>query len=513
MGPVVKAVWLGTIEYEAACCLQGRVAAARARDEIDDALLLLEHPPVITVGRGGGQGEILASTERLREAGVVVIPADRGGRATYHGPGQLVAYPILKLRDDDLFGYVRSLEEVVIRVLRDYGLSAGRDREHPGVWLDGAKIAAVGLAVREGVTRHGLALNVDPRMAHFQLLIPCGIADRGVTSMAQVLGHPVDIAEVRERFVIAFGDVFQCQVVWESRASLDGVGQPAEDQPDWLRVRVSKASEAAVGRMERLLAGLDLHTVCQEARCPNLGECFGRGTATFLILGDTCTRGCRFCAVTSGRPTLPHGDEPERVAEAAARLGLGHVVVTSVTRDDLADGGAAQFEATIRALRARLPGAILEVLIPDFGGCHAALERVLEAGPNVLNHNVETVPRLYPRVRPGADYHRSLGMLAWAKAYAPGVATKSGLMLGLGERTAEVLRVLHDLRNAGCDMLTLGQYLQPSERQLTVARYLPPEEFGWYADKANEMGFAGVASGPLVRSSHRAESLWGTITH
>jgi lipoic acid synthetase len=328
---------------------------------------------------------------------------------------------------------------------------------------------------------------------------------------------------VSQQFVAAFGQVFGCEVVWAEPGTLpldgDGAGAPGAeedggDQPRWLWRRISPESEAAVDRMTGLLDGLALHTVCQEARCPNLAECFGQGTATFLILGDRCTRGCRFCAVGHGRPALLDPGEPQRVAEAAARLGLRHAVLTSVTRDDLPDGGASHFAATVQALRRRLPAVIVEVLIPDLGGSHAALQTVLEAGPDVLNHNVETVPRLYRTVRPGADYHRSLALLARAKAMRPGLVTKSGLMLGLGERTAEVLQVLHDLRRAGCDLLTLGQYLQPGDGQLPVARYVPPDEFARYREKAEAMGFRGVASGPLVRSSHQAEALWAaSVTH
>jgi lipoic acid synthetase len=505
------------LEYEAACRLQEDLAAARAQEAIGDTLLLVQHPPVITVGRGGGWQDILAPAPLLQQEGVRVLPSDRGGRATYHGPGQLVAYPILKLPDDDLLAYLRRLEEVVIRVLVGYGLAAGRAEGHPGVWLNGNKIAAIGLAVRQGITRHGVALNVAPNMAHFRLLVPCGIADHGVTSMAHELGRAVDLDVVSRQFVAAFGQVFDCQVAWAESGTLPlnggrddapGEEEGAGSQPRWLWRRVSPESEAAVARMADLLDGLALHTVCQEARCPNLAECFGRGTATFLILGDRCTRGCRFCAVGHGRPAPPDPGEPQRVAEAAARLGLRHVVLTSVTRDDLPDGGAGHFAVAIQALRRDLPAAAVEVLIPDLKGSHAALELVLQARPDVLNHNVETVPRLYRTVRPGADYRRSLALLARAKALYPGLVTKSGLMLGLGERTAEVIQVLHDLRRVGCDLLTLGQYLQPTEHQLPVARYVSPDEFTVYGEKARAMGFRGVASGPLVRSSHRAEALW-----
>jgi lipoic acid synthetase len=497
---------LGTIDYEDAWELQQRVAAARARGGIGDALLVMQHPPVITVGRGGGGKDILAPASLLRQMGVRVVSTDRGGRATYHGPGQLVAYPILRVPDDDLHGYVRCLEEVVIRVLGVYGLAAGRVAEHPGVWINGDKIAAVGIAVCDGVTRHGLALNVAPQMAHFDLLVPCGIVDRGVTSMARELGQAVDVAKVADRFVKAFGQVFGYRLEEGDPSALASLDDSPE-QPPWLWQRISPGAESAVAGVERLLAGLRLHTVCQEARCPNVAACFGRGTAAFMILGDTCTRGCRFCAVRHGQPTPLDPDEPERVAEAAARMGLCHVVVTSVTRDDLPDGGAGQFAATVRALRRRLPEATVEVLIPDLAGCCASLEAVLDAQPDVLNHNLETVVRLYPRVRPGADYHRSLGVLAWAKARAPNIVTKSGLMLGLGERTVEVFQVLDDLRRIDCDLLTLGQYLQPTDRQLPVLRYIHPDEFEGYRDRAEALGFRGVAAGPMVRSSYRAENL------
>ena len=502
---VVSVFRLGTVEYEEACRLQEAVAAARLQRTIGDALLMLQHPPVITVGRGGGEEDILAPAPLLHQAGIRVLPTDRGGRATYHGPGQLVVYPIFMLPDGDLYDYVWRLEEVVIRVLSAYGLTAGRLAGHPGVWVNDNKIAAVGVAVRDRITRHGLALNVAPQMAHFDPLIPCGIADRGVTSMERELGQAPDLAEVTERFVQAFAEVFGCQMAEEEPAALARLSAALPGQPSWLWRRVAAEAEAAVSRMERLLADLSLHTVCQEARCPNVAECFGRGTATFMILGDVCTRGCRFCAVEHGCPAPLDPDEPERVAEATARLGLHHVIVTSVTRDDLLDGGASQFAAVVQAVRRRLPEAVVEVLIPDFNGSRAALETVLAAGPDVLNHNLETVPSFYPQVRPQADYRRSLGVLAWAKTRAPQMLTTSGLMLGLGERRAEVLRVLYDLRQARCDLLTLGQYLQPTDRQIPVARYVPlPSSPGtrtkrrrWASGASPRARWCVVPTGPM----------------
>lgn len=254
-----------------------------------------------------------------------------------------------------------------------------------------------------------------------------------------------------------------------------------------------------------LLEGLGLDTVCLSAACPNLGECFARRTATFLILGPVCTRNCRFCAVPKGTPRPVDPGEPRRVALAAAELQLRHVVITSVTRDDLPDGGAGQFAATVTAVREALPEATVEVLTPDFRGRPAALEKVMAAGPRVFNHNVETVPRLYPAARPQADYRRSLEVLRRAKEMRPGILTKSGLMVGLGEREEEVLAVLADLRSAGCDAVTIGQYLRPSKAHLPVREYLTPETFARYRARAREMGFRYVASGPLVRSSYLAE--------
>lgn len=504
MTDTLSVIRLGVVGYEEALRLQEELAAARARGSIGDILVLLEHPPVITIGRGGGEEDLLVSREFLLQQGIRVVPTDRGGRATYHGPGQLVAYPILWLPDGDLYRYVWRLEEAAIRALQVFGLRTERLEGHPGVWVNGRKIAAIGISVQNGVTRHGLALNIAPRLTHFDLFIPCGLRDRGVTSMEQELGYVPDLGEVTDQFVRAFAEVFGYQVREESPVWLWEYLGERTPQPVWLWRSISAERQDAVRRMEDMLGDLTLHTVCQEALCPNLPECFGKGTATFLILGDVCTRNCRFCAVKKGRPLPPDPEEPERVAEAAFRLRLQHVVVTSVTRDDLPDGGAGHFAATVRAIRRRLPGAGVEVLIPDFRGSLAALETVLDAGPNVVNHNMETVPRLYPLIRPQANYQRSIGILSWIKIRAPHVATKSGLMLGLGEQIAEVLRVLYDLREAGCDMLTLGQYLQPTEQQHPVVRYIPPEEFAEYREKAETMGFRRVIAGPLVRSSYQA---------
>jgi len=275
--------------------------------------------------------------------------------------------------------------------------------------------------------------------------------------------------------------------------------------PEWLRRAAPDPSILA--RMKDLLDGLQLHTVCESADCPNQGECFAHGTATFMILGDVCTRNCTFCAVKTGRPLPVDASEPEHMVEATRRLGLRHVVITSVTRDDLDDGGAAQFARCVVALRRYDPSVTVEVLIPDFQGSFPPLKVVLDSSPTILNHNVETVPRLYPEVRPQANYERSVELLMKAKAEAPQVLTKSGLMIGLGETREEVIEVMRDLREADCDFLTIGQYLQPSPQHHPVVRFVTPAEFEEYKNVGEEMGFKYVASAPFVRSSFHAAEL------
>jgi lipoyl synthase len=292
------------------------------------------------------------------------------------------------------------------------------------------------------------------------------------------------------------------------RAPSDDEGASATQKPDWLKVRLP--SEGEFFRVSDLVRSKGLHTICRSARCPNIGHCWERKTATFLILGDTCTRDCAFCAVAKGRPSPPDEGEPERVAEGVAGLGLRYAVITSVTRDDLPDGGAGHFARTIRAIRRSRPETRVEALIPDFGGDEAALETVLAAGPDILNHNLETVEDLYPKIRrPAEAYRRSLGVLAAAKR--KGARTKSGLMIGLGEGPETITRTLADLRRAGCDLLTVGQYLRPTTAHPAVERYYTPGEFTALREEALRLGFEEVVSGPLVRSSYEAERLYETV--
>jgi len=276
--------------------------------------------------------------------------------------------------------------------------------------------------------------------------------------------------------------------------------------PEWFKQKIPRAGETA--GIESLLSELKLHTVCEGAHCPNLGDCFSHGTATFMIMGEICTRNCTFCAVKKGVPTPLDPEEPQHIAEAVSHLGLGYVVITCVTRDDLADGGAAHFATTVEALHSAMPGLKVEVLVSDFRGSIESVRTVLAANPDVFSHNLETVPRLYPEVRPMADYRRSLDLLKIARELAPGIITKSGLMLGLGEAQEEVIEVMRDLRQTGCDLLTLGQYLAPSSVHHPVARFITPDEFVEYEQIGRKEGFKGVASAPLVRSSFRASELY-----
>ena len=273
-------------------------------------------------------------------------------------------------------------------------------------------------------------------------------------------------------------------------------------KPEWLKVRAPGSPSYL--RLKGIMRELNLHTVCEEAQCPNIGECWNHGTATFMILGDVCTRACAYCAVAHGRPDPLDAAEPPRVADAIARLGLSYVVITSVDRDDLPDGGASAFAATIRETRERVPECRIEVLIPDFQGSEPALTAVLDAKPDVLNHNTETVPRLYRMARSGGRYTRTLELLQRARRYAPDIPTKTGLMVGLGETRDELVDTLRDLRSVDCQVLTIGQYLRPSEAHAPMIRYYHPDEFRELKETALDLGFVHVESGPLVRSSYHA---------
>ena len=488
-------------------CLEYGEAFSRQRFLVDesisgfapDRLVFVEHPPVVTIGRSGGKEDLRVSKELLHSRGVSFFRTDRGGMATFHGPGQMIAYPIVKLKEKDLHLYLKRVLNAVATFLRSYGMVPEFKKGEPGVWVNSGKIASVGIAVQKWVTYHGVALNVNTDLEAFNMIVPCGHKEEKMTSMEQELGFSFNLAEVKKKFTEAFGKTFGYD-------NICNVQKKISKHPDWL---IHTAPDIkAIESMEKTLQKLHLATVCQSAQCPNLGECFARGTATFMILGTKCTRRCRFCAVDKGTPQKIDTEEPEHVARAVQMLGLKYAVITSVTRDDLPDGGGLQFIRTIEQIRRLCPGVGIEILIPDFRGLLQPLKQVFDARPDVLNHNIETVPRLYPFVRPIAKYRRSLGVLEYASRQ--GLKVKSGLMLGLGERKKEIIQTLKDLKFAGCMYLTIGQYLAPSKNHFPVARFVPPEEFDELAETARLIGFSGVASGPLVRSSYRAGQMFET---
>src|SRR5579884_3555117 len=510
----LRARWLGRVAYAEADALQRALHDRTA----DDYLLLLEHPHVYTLGTRADLEHVLVPPASV---GAELVRTDRGGDVTYHGPGQLVGYPIVTLPDwrdgqRDVVAYVRHVEAALVAALAGLGVDAHTERGYTGVWVGAEKIAAIGVKVARGRSRHGFALNVDPDLAMFGHIVPCGIADRGVTSLARVLGRAPEMRDVVDAVVdsfvaeLGYDGVERQDVVWREHSSdlsaftreadaggtapappsapvrllgrlaEAGVATPAPDptfrRPSWMKVKADLG--AGYRETKRIMRSLSLHTVCEEAGCPNIYECWADRTATFMILGGRCTRACGFC--------------------------LAHAVVTSVARDDVEDGGAAGFAATIRAIRARTPSTRVEVLIPDCKGDAAALRTIFDARPDVLNHNLETVARLQRAARPSAAYARSLGVLARAKD--AGLTTKSGIILGMGETADEVLGAAADLRAVGVDILTLGQYLRPSARHLPVVRWWTPEEFESLRDGALALGFAHVEAGPLVRSSYHARA-------
>jgi len=534
---VFRVRWLGRVPYREAHALQ-RALHDRGTD---DHLLLLEHPHVFTLGVRGDAAHVLVDPA---EVGADLVRTDRGGDVTYHGPGQLVGYPVVNvpMAPGSVPSHVHGIEQVVIDTLADLGVAAGRLAGYPGVWVDAEgpdprKICAIGVRVTRGRSMHGLALNVHPDLAWFDHIVPCGISDKAVTSLAD-LGVDVAMADVVDALVghaarrwAPDGLVERQDVAWPvgsrgdqghrapgerlrirlRQAGVDvGSGLPTDARkPPWLRVPARMGDEFL--GLRRTVRDLGLVTVCEEAGCPNIFECWADGTATFMINGDRCTRACGFCLVDTRHPGPLDAGEPERVATAVARLGLAHAVVTAVARDDLPDGGATGFARTIEAIRRRCPATAVEVLIPDCKGEARSLDTIFAASPDVLNHNLETVARLQRAVRPSAGYGRSLGVLARAKE--AGLVTKSGMILGMGERRDEVVGALADLRAVGVDIVTLGQYLRPTAAHLPVARWWTPEEFASLRAAGQEMGFSHVEASPLTRSSYHARGAAAAALH
>ncbi len=507
-------------------------------------LLLLEHPHVFTYGRTAD----LATNLKCEPAsvGAELVAVKRGGDITYHGPGQLVVYPILNVENRlGASDHVCGVEQLVIDTLQELGITgAGRLPGYAGVWLDPGtpderKICAIGVRLRQGRTMHGFALNVTTDLTYMrEHIVPCGIGDKPVTSLAEE-GVDVslrDVADVLARLAAErWGDgaVERQDVAWHhaadgrdltafsrgegpgelvmltsaraaARMEAAGVteGLSIETRkPDWLRPKVELGPE--VWALKMTIRSLDLVTVCEDAGCPNLSDCWSDGTATFMVLGERCTRACGFCLVDTRKPLEPAADEPARIAEAIDQMALDHAVLTLVARDDLADGGMAHVAACVEAIRDRRPAARIETLISDAKGDDASLDLLFAARPDVMNHNVETVARLQRAVRPSAGYARSLGVLARAKA--AGLVTKTGFMVGLGETDDEIVGLLADLADLGVDIVTIGQYLRPTSHHLPIVRYAEPAEFERWKQIGEAFGIGHVEASPLTRSSYHAK--------
>ena len=539
--------WLGRVPYREALAVQHSLFEHGTGQH----LLLLEHPHVFTHGRTAD----LASNLRCEPAavGAELVAVKRGGDITYHGPGQLVGYPIVNVGNRlGASDHVCDVEGLVIDALAELGLpNAGRLAGFAGVWLDvdqpgvePRKICAIGVRLARGRTMHGFALNVSTDLTYMRdHIVPCGIGDKPVTSLAEEgIDVPMrDVVDVIARLAaerwapeaVGAGAVERQDVAWKH--DIDGRdlsafsrGEGAGDQvkpvsgraaarleaagvtgglsietrkPEWLRPRV--VHDADVMTLKRTVRQLDLVTVCEDAGCPNLSECWADGTATFMVLGERCTRACGFCLVDTSKPLPPAADEPERVAEAIERMDLDHAVLTMVARDDLADGGMAHVAACVETIRTRRPGTRVETLISDAKGDDAALDVLFAAAPDVLNHNVETVARLQRAVRPSAGYARSLGVLARSKA--AGLVTKTGFMVGLGETDDEVVGLLADLADLGVDIVTIGQYLRPTSNHLPIERYAEPAEFARWKQVGERFGLGHVEASPLTRSSYHAK--------
>ena len=521
--------WLGRVPYREALAVQH----ALFTNGVEDHLLLLEHPHVFTHGpRADLAVNVLVDPASV---GAELVSVKRGGDVTYHGPGQLVGYPIVNVSNSiGAADHVCAIQRVIVASLTELGVAdVGCLDAYPGVWVgvsgpNPRKICAIGVRLSNGRTMHGFALNVAPDMRYMrQYIVPCGIPDKPVTSLVEE-GIAASLEEVagvvaRHAATVWGGATMERQdVAWKHlpddlsafsrgqgpgavvrRLAQVGVADGlaiASRKPDWLRPKVVHGSE--VISLKKTVRELGLVTVCEEAGCPNLSDCWADGTATFMVLGERCTRACGFCLVDTRKPLAPAHDEPGRVAEAIARMGLAHAVLTMVARDDLADGGMAHVARCVEAIRARCPDTRIETLISDAKGDDESLALLFDVRPDVLNHNIETVARLQRAVRPSAGYARSLSVLARSKV--AGLTTKSGLIVGMGETPDEIAGCLADLAGVGVDIVTIGQYLRPTTHHLPVARWVEPAEFAEWKQLGQSLGIGHVESSPLTRSSYHA---------
>lgn len=509
--------WLGRVPYREALAVQN----AMFKHSTLQHLLMLEHPHVFTFGPNADLEKNLKCDPK--NVGAELVKVNRGGDVTYHGPGQLVVYPILTLkgknganRPVDMQAYVFNIEQLVIDTLAHLGVkNAGRLVGYPGVWVDvqsdePKKICAIGVRVSRGRTMHGFALNVSTDLVFMRdYIVPCGISEHGVTSLRE-LGFDVTVQQVADVVSVlaaqrfASGEIDRHDVAWSvglvEKIVAGTSVQISARKPEWLRPHVKHGPEVLATK--KVLRDLNLVTVCEEAGCPNLSECWADGTATMMVLGERCTRSCGFCLIDTRKPLVPDINEPMRVAQAIAKMKLEHAVLTMVARDDLADGGMSHVAHCLREIRNASPTTRIETLISDAKGTDA-LEVLFAERPDILNHNIETVARLQREVRPSAGYARSLAVLA--RANAAGLVTKSGFMLGLGETKAEVEATLIDLAAVGVQIVTIGQYLRPSVEHLPVARWADPHEFAYFAKFGEKLGIKHVEASPLTRSSYHAK--------
>jgi len=529
--------WLGKLPYSEAYDLQlGLHRSVSQEDSKDDYLLLLEHNNVITSGRSSKENNLLVSKGQLHELGIEYFETDRGGDITYHGDGQLIGYPIIRLSDPKkVIPFVRNLENVIIDSLRKFKIDSFTKEDDTGVWTAKGKIASVGIKVSKWTTYHGFSLNIFDSLDGYQLINPCGNQSEQITSIHQFnldISFEEVASEISDNFVKVFcyantdrqfSQFTPRQLKRTKEFNIDqmvkdgvfkinqnkipvtvrGVLPSEPKRPEWMKVKANLGSDYV--SLKNLLSEKKLNTVCEEASCPNIYECWSMGTATFMIMGDVCTRACGFCDVKTGKPGELDLGEPLRVAESVQAMNLTHAVITSVNRDDLEDGGSMFFADTIRAVKDKNSHCDVEVLVPDFKGLRSAIQNIIDASPEVFNHNLETVPRLQREIRTAASYGRSLSLLEYVKKQGFMGKTKTGLIVGMGETKEEVISVLKDLSKIEVDIVTIGQYLRPTAKHRPIDRYATIEEFEDYKIIGESYGIPHVESGPLVRSSYHAK--------
>ena len=535
--------WLGKLPYGEAYILQKGLHSATSQESSPfDYLLLLEHNNVVTIGRSGDINNLLVSKNILNENNIEFFETDRGGDITFHGDGQLIGYPIIRLDDPKkVVPFVRKIENVIIDSLAELSIEAFSKTDDTGVWTKEGKIASIGIKVSKWTTLHGFSLNISENTKGFDFINPCGSSDEHVVSIQQY-DETVSFKEVTEIISRKFVEIFKYEKVDKQFSqftprqlkkkkefhidqlvnngvfnasknsipiTLNSSVKSEPERPEWMKVKANLGKDYL--SLKSLIKEKRLNTVCEEASCPNIYECWSMGTATFMIMGDTCTRACGFCDVNTGKPCDLDMDEPYRVAESVKIMGLTHAVITSVNRDDLDDGGSAFFAKTIDEVRLKNNQTSIEVLIPDFKGSKEAIDNIINANPEVLNHNLETVPRLQREIRTAASYGRSLALLQYAKESHFLGKTKTGLIVGMGEEYEEVISVLKDLSRINIDIVTIGQYLRPTQRHRLIDRYVSEEEFEQYKTIGQELGIPHIESGPLVRSSYHAKDSFASV--